>query len=113
MKTAKHIYRIFITLFFITIVFFAIRECGFYKNLKSDSKETIAIIIEIKRGYKFHEYYRYTFTVNGRNYYNSAEISEETKEIRVGHKYIVIYWPEDPQVSRLKRDERNFLVPAK
>jgi len=113
MKSAKLIYRIFITLFFITIVFFAIRECGFHKNLKSDYKETIATILEIKSGYKFHKYYRYRFEVNGQTYYNSAEISEETKEIKVGQKYIVIYWPEDPQVCRLKRDAQKFLVPAK
>jgi hypothetical protein len=104
------IYRIFITLFFIAFVSFAIKECGFYQQLKSNHKESVAVIVDIRTGYKFHKFYEYSFSVNGKVHFNTEEMSEETHLIQIGQKYIVLYLPEDPQVCKLKRDKNNYLI---
>ena len=107
------IYRIFIIVCFLCIVSFAIKECCVYSRLKYQYKETTATIIQISIGYKFHKSYRYSFIVDSKKYYNSYEISEETKDIRVGQKYIVRYTPEDPDISKLKKDKNNYLIMVK
>jgi hypothetical protein len=87
--------------------------CSKYKSLKNTHKETVATIINIQIGYKFHKSYRYCFKVGNKEYFSSEEISEETKSVQIGQKYYVIYLPDDPEICKLKQTPDNYLIPAK
>ena len=85
-----------------------INSCNEEKKLERSFKFTLAEITGFERSAEGTPYINYQYTVNDKEFYGYFTRIREFEYIKVGDKFLVKYFPKDPNIGRIQTDYPIF-----
>jgi len=92
---------------FIIVGFYVVNEGN--KLLEQNPVYSFAIIVDTYIGAKGRHFVRYEFVVNGKVYDGHQNYRPHLQSVHIGDTCEVVYAKSNPEISRLLKDENNFL----